>query len=88
MGACLSTTSWFLKRSRCFFFFGSRKLRGERESASAHGQRVRWCLIPFECNMTSFCSRIDISGEFSFTHLLEFSKLAVSFAIELGGWTE
>jgi len=32
--------------------------------------------------------RIDISGEFSFTHLLEFSKLAVAFAIELGGWTK
>lgn len=31
-------------------------------------------------------SRIDISDEFSFTHLLEFSKLAVAFAIELGGW--
>ena len=69
-------------------FIGSRKLRGECESASAHGQRVRWCLISFECDMTSFCSRIDISGEFSFTHLLEFSKLAVAFAIELGGWTE
>ncbi|KIY72914.1 peptidase [Cylindrobasidium torrendii FP15055 ss-10] len=30
--------------------------------------------------------RIDISEEFSFTHMLEFSKLAVAFAIELGGW--
>jgi len=33
-------------------------------------------------------SRIDISDEFSFSHMLEFSKLAVAFAIELGGWTE
>ncbi len=33
-------------------------------------------------------SRIDISPEFSFTHALEFSKLAVAFAIELGGWTK
>lgn len=31
-------------------------------------------------------SRIDISDEFSFDHALEFSKLAVAFAIELGGW--
>jgi len=30
--------------------------------------------------------RIDISDEFSFEHMLEFSKLASSFAIELGGW--
>ncbi|KAG8682812.1 Leucine aminopeptidase 1, partial [Ceratobasidium sp. 395] len=30
--------------------------------------------------------RIDISDEFSFEHALEFSKLAVAFAIELGGW--
>ncbi|KAF8592510.1 Zn-dependent exopeptidase [Ramaria rubella] len=30
--------------------------------------------------------RIDISPEFSFTHLLEFAKLAVAYAIELGGW--
>lgn len=28
--------------------------------------------------------RIDISDEFSFSHMLEFSKLAVAFAIELG----
>lgn len=34
------------------------------------------------------CSRIDISDEFSFTHMLEFSKLAVAFAIELGGWSK
>jgi leucyl aminopeptidase len=33
-------------------------------------------------------SRIDISDEFSFDHMLEFSKLAVAFAAELGGWTE
>lgn len=32
--------------------------------------------------------RIDISDEFSFSHMLEFSKLAVAFAVELGGWTE
>jgi len=32
--------------------------------------------------------RIDISPEFSFTHMLEYSKLAVAFAIELGGWKE
>lgn len=29
-------------------------------------------------------SRIDISDEFSFDHMLEFSKLAVAFAMELG----
>lgn len=33
-------------------------------------------------------SRIDISPEFSFTHMLEFSKLTVAFVIELGGWTK
>ena len=31
----------------------------------------------------STSSRIDISDEFSFEHMLEFSKLAVSFAVEL-----
>ena len=31
-------------------------------------------------------SRIDISDEFSFAHMLEFSKLAVAFAVELGGY--
>ena len=25
-------------------------------------------------------------GEFSFEHALEFSKFAVGFAVELGGW--
>ncbi|KAI0331675.1 peptidase [Cubamyces sp. BRFM 1775] len=30
----------------------------------------------------------DISDEFSFPHMLEFSKLAVAFAIELGGWAD
>lgn len=33
-------------------------------------------------------SRFDISDEFSFTHMLEFSKLAVAFAVELGSWTK
>ncbi|THG98571.1 hypothetical protein EW026_g3651 [Hermanssonia centrifuga] len=32
--------------------------------------------------------RIDISEEFSFDHMLEFSKLGVAFAIELGGWSK
>jgi len=32
--------------------------------------------------------RMDISDEFSFKHMLEFSKLAVAFVIELGGWTK
>ncbi|KAF8265465.1 peptidase [Lactarius quietus] len=39
-------------------------------------------------NIHSANDRIDISPEFSFKHALEFSKLAVAFAIELGGWTE
>jgi len=38
-------------------------------------------------NIHSTNDRIDISPEFSFQHMLEFSKLAVAFAIELGGWT-
>jgi len=33
----------------------------------------------------SASDRIDISDEFSFSHMLEFSKLAVAFAVELGG---
>jgi len=32
----------------------------------------------------SMNDRIDISTEFSFDHMLEFSKLAVAFAMELG----
>jgi len=32
--------------------------------------------------------RINISDEFSFDHMLEFSKLAVAFAVELGGWSK
>jgi len=30
--------------------------------------------------------RIDASDEFSFTHMLEYSKLAAAFVIELAGW--
>ncbi|GJE84666.1 leucine aminopeptidase 1 [Phanerochaete sordida] len=37
-------------------------------------------------NIHSTQDRYDISPEFSFEHMLEFSKLAVAFAIELGGW--
>ncbi|KAG9099760.1 Leucine aminopeptidase 1 [Ceratobasidium sp. UAMH 11750] len=37
-------------------------------------------------NIHSVNDRIDFSPEFSFEHALEFSKLAVAFAIELGGW--
>ncbi|TFK93861.1 peptidase [Polyporus arcularius HHB13444] len=32
--------------------------------------------------------RYDISDEFSFEHMREFSKLAVAFAVELGGWSK
>ncbi|KDQ64752.1 hypothetical protein JAAARDRAFT_684578 [Jaapia argillacea MUCL 33604] len=39
-------------------------------------------------NIHSTNDRIDVSDEFSFEHMLEFSKLAVAFAIELGGWKE
>jgi len=39
-------------------------------------------------NIHSQNDRIDISPEFSFEHMLEFSKLAVAYVIELGGWTE
>jgi len=35
-------------------------------------------------NIHSANDRIDISDEFSFSHMLEFSKLAVAFAVELG----
>ncbi|KIJ59236.1 hypothetical protein HYDPIDRAFT_162704 [Hydnomerulius pinastri MD-312] len=36
-------------------------------------------------NIHTSNDRIDVSSEFSFEHMLEFSKLAVAFAIELGG---
>ncbi|KAJ7276247.1 peptidase [Mycena haematopus] len=36
-------------------------------------------------NIHSANDRIDVSDEFSFEHMLEFSKLAVAFAVELGG---
>ncbi|KAI0295823.1 peptidase [Multifurca ochricompacta] len=39
-------------------------------------------------NIHSANDRIDISPEFSFTHMLEFSKLAVAFVIEVGGWAK
>jgi len=39
-------------------------------------------------NIHSTNDRIDISDEFSFDHMLEFSKLAVAFAVELGGWSK
>ncbi|KAG6880282.1 hypothetical protein C0992_000059 [Termitomyces sp. T32_za158] len=39
-------------------------------------------------NIHSVNDRIDISDEFSFSHMLEFSKLAVAFAVELGGWSK
>jgi len=39
-------------------------------------------------NIHSANDRIDISPEFSFSHMLEFSKLAVAFAVELGGWVK
>ncbi|KAG2039859.1 hypothetical protein BDR03DRAFT_916407 [Suillus americanus] len=35
-------------------------------------------------NIHTANDRIDISDEFSFSHMLEFSKLAVAFAVELG----
>ncbi|KAF9535087.1 peptidase [Crepidotus variabilis] len=35
-------------------------------------------------NIHSANDRIDVSPEFSFDHMLEFSKLAVAFAVELG----
>jgi len=39
-------------------------------------------------NIHSINDRIDISDEFSFEHMLEFSKLAVAFAVELGGHSD
>ncbi|TFK76091.1 peptidase [Pluteus cervinus] len=38
-------------------------------------------------NIHSSNDRINISDEFSFDHMLEFSKLAVAFAFELGSWS-
>jgi len=39
-------------------------------------------------NIHSTRDRYDISPEFSFSHMLEFSKLAVAFVVELAGWTK
>ncbi|TFY69933.1 hypothetical protein EVJ58_g152 [Rhodofomes roseus] len=39
-------------------------------------------------NIHSSNDRFDISDEFSFSHMLEFSKLAVGFAVELAGWAK
>ncbi|THH31073.1 hypothetical protein EUX98_g3111 [Antrodiella citrinella] len=39
-------------------------------------------------NVHSINDRWDISPEFSFEHMLEFSKLGVAFAVELAGWTQ
>lgn len=47
------------------------------ESSFAHANHA---------NIHTSHDRIDISPEFSFDHMLEFSKLAVAFAIELAGW--
>jgi leucyl aminopeptidase len=41
---------------------------------------------PGQTKLTLKHSRIDISPEFSFEHMLHFAKLAAAFAIELGGW--
>jgi len=38
-----------------------------------------------DSHLTCF-SRIDISDEFQFTHMLEFSKYAVGFVMELGSY--
>lgn len=35
----------------------------------------------------SISDKLDISPEFSFDHMKEFAKLAVGFAVELGGWS-
>lgn len=37
------------------------------------------------CIYSRACSRIDVSPEFSFEHLLHFVKIAAAFAIELAG---
>jgi len=37
-------------------------------------------------NIHSANDRLDISPEFSFEHLLEFSKLGVAYIVEIAGW--
>ncbi len=37
-------------------------------------------------NNVLFRSRLDISPEFSFSHMLEFSKLGVAYVATLAGW--
>ena len=54
--------------------------------ASAPAARAGRAVLGADDGMRSSSSRMDISPEFSFEHMLEFSKLAVGFAIELGGW--
>jgi hypothetical protein len=50
--------------------------------------KLMHCILALGIANSLFISRIDISAEFSFDHMLEFSKLAVAFAIELGGWSK
>lgn len=51
-----------------------------RMSGSQHSDDQCFCFTELLIS-----SRIDISDEFSFDHMLEFSKLAVAFVVELGG---
>jgi len=47
--------------------------------------QIESSLENFNPHVHSAKDRIDISPEFSFGHMLEFSKFAVAFAVELAG---
>ena len=75
---CLGTTfTYFLNAESAF----------ENRNPNIHSSNESVLKFPLQIYRSwSICpSRIDISDEFSFTHMLEFSKLAVAFAVELGG---
>ena len=74
----LGTSTYFLDAESSF----------ENSNKNIHSSNESVLKLPLLiCRCWSYCpSRIDISDEFSFTHMLEFSKLAVAFAVELGGY--
>ena len=80
--------SCFLGEGRIPRYLHHRERIRQLEPPYPQRQRVRYFfpLAVFSSLLMISRSRIDISDEFSFSHLLEFSKLAVAFAIELGGW--
>lgn len=69
-------------------FQSLRSITATRTSTLAASMYTFSAWLTLMCAHLLWRSRIDVSDEFSFEHMLEFSKLAVAFAIELAGWKE